>query len=48
MGFLLVVLIAKPLGPGKLDYLFLIHKNLDLHAGGKSVFIIHYDRKRVS
>jgi len=28
--------------PGKLDYLFLIHKNLDFHVGGRSFFIIHY------
>ena len=31
--------------PGKLDYLFLIHKNLDFHVGGRSFFIIHYLRK---
>jgi len=28
--------------PGKLDYVFLIHKNLDFQVGGRSFFIIHY------
>jgi len=29
---------------GKLKYLFLIHKKLDSHANGRSLFIIHYKR----
>jgi len=28
--------------PSKLDYLFLIHKNLHFHAGRRSFFVIYY------
>jgi len=45
LGSQLAFPVCYHIRPGKLDYLFLIHKNLNFHAGEWSFFIIHYYRK---